>query len=88
MSGATQSPLTTVDALRASLVAVVSYAHQLLASTVRGAAFWTAAVLPLAYVPFAVDLGPSTSTQLFLGLVALHAVCLAVGHEHTPATRA
>lgn len=88
MSGATQSPLTAFGSLRASLVAVVSSAHQYLASTLRAVAFWTAAVLPLAYVPFVVGIGADPSTLAFAGLVALHALCLAVGHEYTPSTHA
>lgn len=50
-------------------------------SALRAIAFWTAVVLPLAYVPV---LGGFTPAELGISIVAVHAVCLFVGHEHTP----
>ncbi|WP_247731611.1 hypothetical protein [Halovivax limisalsi] len=50
-------------------------------TALRAIAFWAAVALPLAYVPALVDLVP---TVLVLAIVPIHALCLIVGHEHTP----
>ena len=50
---------------------------------VRGAAFWTAAVLPLAYLPL-VLVAPVTAADLWLlaTLLPVNVLALVVGHGH------
>lgn len=57
---------------------------RLVTTALRAIAFWAAVVLPLAYVPALVDLA---STELFLAIIPVHALCLFVGHEYTPGPR-
>lgn len=83
MSTGSQSSATHV-ALGAALATTVSLASRQLARALRAAAFWTAAVLPLAYVPFVAGLVPADAAASVLGLVVLHACCLALGHGYAP----
>ncbi|PAU78805.1 hypothetical protein CK500_16305 [Halorubrum salipaludis] len=56
---------------------------------VRAAAFWAAIVLPLAYVPAAYGAMGFDGAWSALALIAVHAACIALGHEHdTPSTHA
>ncbi|SNR43814.1 hypothetical protein SAMN06264855_106133 [Halorubrum vacuolatum] len=48
---------------------------------VRAAAFWTAVLLPLAYVPAAYT---TDGAAVLLALLALHMTCVVIGHEHNP----
>lgn len=57
---------------------------RLVTTALRAIAFWAAVALPLAYVPAL--LGPSRA-ELVLALLPLDALCLVVGHEHTPGSR-
>lgn len=50
----------------------------------RGAAFWAAVVLPLAYVPAASG-AMGFETWSALALVAVHMACVVIGHEHNTA---
>jgi hypothetical protein len=55
-----------------------------LASEGQRLAFWAAVVLPLAYVPL---LSSSVDDRQLLAvgaLVAIHVVCLLVGHDYSP----
>lgn len=88
MSGAARSLATNALALRATLRAGGARLHAVVGSALRASAFWAAAVLPLAYGPFLFDAGPSLSPRLLLGVVAVHALCLLLGHGYTPPARA
>ncbi|KKF39406.1 hypothetical protein FK85_28710 [Halorubrum saccharovorum] len=50
-------------------------------AAVRGAAFWAAVVLPLAYVPAAYG-AMGFETWSPLALIAVHMACVVIGHEH------
>lgn len=53
---------------------------------VRRAAFWGSVGLPAVYLPLLY--AGSGATQLAgIGVGLVHAVCLAVGHEHVPGAR-
>lgn len=84
MSTGSQSP-SALPAFPASVTTGVSLAWRRLATTVRTVAFWTAAILPLAYVPFVVGIGVGDAALVLLGLVGLHCCCLALGHGYAPA---
>lgn len=88
MSGAARSLATNALALQATLHAGGSRVRAAVGSALRASAFWAAAILPLAYSPFVLDVGPSVSPALLFGVVAIHACCLLVGHEYTPPARA
>ncbi|EMA58079.1 hypothetical protein [Halorubrum lipolyticum] len=49
---------------------------------VRAAAFWAAVVLPLAYVPAAYGAMGFGGAWSALALIAVHAACVVIGHEH------
>jgi hypothetical protein len=49
-------------------------------ASVRAVAFWAAILLPLAYVPAAYGVGFDGWSPL--ALIALHAACVVVGHNH------
>jgi len=51
-------------------------------ATVRAAAFWVAVLLPLAYLPLLAGLSGGVAADTVLGLAALHATALLVGHVH------
>ena len=54
-----------------------------LAAPLRAAGFWSAIVLPLAYLPvLANGLSSSLEVGLFLGLLGLNFLALYVGHAH------
>jgi hypothetical protein len=53
-----------------------------LPDAVEAASFWASVLLPLAYVPL-LYAGPDHLWTV-LGLVALHAVALVLGHGHHP----
>lgn len=55
-------------------------------ASVRGVAFWAAVLLPLAYVPAAYG-AMGLDGWRPLGLIALHAACAVVGHDHNSAAR-
>lgn len=58
------------------------------ALTVRGVAFWTAALLPFLYVPLVlVDHAAIANASLLGKLVALNIAALLVGHGHGTAVR-
>ncbi|USZ72622.1 hypothetical protein [Natronosalvus halobius] len=48
----------------------------------RVASFWTAIVLPIAYLPILAIGSDGTRTGLFVTLLAVHLVALYVGHAH------
>jgi hypothetical protein len=50
---------------------------------VRAVAFWAAVLLPLAYLPAAYGLLGFANGWSTLALIAAHAACVVVGHEHT-----
>lgn len=53
------------------------------ATVVQGIAFWTAALLPLVYVPLLfVDLGVVDFPVAIEAMVGLHVVALVVGHGY------
>jgi hypothetical protein len=47
-------------------------------------AFWTAVVLPLAYLPLLSSPVDDTELLVFVALVAVNVVCLLVGHDYSP----
>lgn len=49
---------------------------------IRRAAFWGSVGLPVVYVPLYA--GSGTMQLLGVGATVLHALCLAVGHDHVP----
>lgn len=51
----------------------------------RAAAFWSAVVLPVAYLPMVADgFDGGREVALFVTLLAAHTVALSVGHDHDP----
>jgi hypothetical protein len=52
---------------------------------VRAAAFWSAVVLPLAYLPLVATGAVWEMPLTFCALLALNAVAFLVGHGHDPA---
>ncbi|MFC7215749.1 hypothetical protein ACFQO4_16900 [Saliphagus sp. GCM10025334] len=48
----------------------------------RVASFWTAIVLPIAYLPILAIGSDGTRTGLFVALLAVHLVALYAGHAH------
>lgn len=62
---------------------VLSVAVRGLGRTVQGCAFWTAALLPMGYVPLLVVAPSQLTTPSILGkLAALNVVALLVGHGY------
>ena len=53
------------------------------ASQLRRLAFWGSVLLPLAYVPLLSGVA-GDRPLLVAGLLSLNAVCLLVGHGHSP----
>jgi hypothetical protein len=52
-------------------------------SPVRGAAFWAAALLPFVHVPLLLaGVQSAADLWLYLGLLAVNAVALVLGHDH------
>jgi hypothetical protein len=47
-------------------------------------AFWTAVVLPLAYLPLLSSPIDGQELLVLLALVAVNVVCLLVGHDYSP----
>jgi hypothetical protein len=54
----------------------------LLADVVRASAFWTAALLPLSYVPLLATGAVTEFPLAFVALLAVNAAALLVGHDH------
>lgn len=51
--------------------------------TVTAAGFWAGALLPFVYLPvFVVGVDSLTEFGLFVGLLALNAVALVIGHDY------
>ncbi len=65
--------------VRAPVEAAATQFRELTISGVRATAFWTAVVLPFAYIPAMYMLDGST---VLLALLALHMICVVIGHEH------
>ncbi|WP_340098715.1 hypothetical protein [Salinibaculum salinum] len=57
---------------------------QRLVGVLRRVAFWTAVVLPLAYLPLLSSPVDDTELLVFVALVAVNVVCLLVGHDYSP----
>ena len=58
------------------------------AAGIRAAAFWAAILLPIAYVPAAYGTMGFEQGWRPLALIALHVVCVVVGHNHnSPASQ-
>jgi hypothetical protein len=53
-------------------------------ASVRAVAFWAAIILPLAYVPAAYG-AMGFEGWSPLALIALHAACVVIGHDHDSA---
>lgn len=53
-------------------------------ASVRAVAFWAAILLPLAYVPAAYG-AMGLEGWSPLALIALHAACVVIGHDHDSA---
>ena len=47
-------------------------------------AFWTAVVLPLAYLPLLSSPFDTQQSLLLVALVTVNVVCLLVGHDYSP----
>jgi hypothetical protein len=78
------SPLPTDDrdAVAACKLAVSAAAARAL-TAVRVMAFWTAILLPLAYLPlFLAGVAGAVDSVVVAAVVALHAVAVLVGHVH------
>lgn len=55
---------------------------------VRAVAFWVAALLPIVYLPVLLaGIDSPTRLSVLVGLLALNAVALVVGHDHRQPTR-
>ena len=52
-------------------------------AVLRAAAFWLAVVLPAAYLPIAA-LPATRGDPLLPGLLVVHALCVALGYDHSP----
>ncbi len=57
---------------------------EILVNGLRRVAFWTAVVLPLAYLPLLSSPVDDTELLIFVALVAINVVCLLVGHDYSP----
>ncbi|WP_226011677.1 hypothetical protein [Halomicrobium salinisoli] len=69
---------------RARLGAVVSRVPDRPHAVLEAGAFWLAVALPAAYLP--VVAVPAVGGSEFVpGLLALHALCVVLGSDHTPA---
>jgi hypothetical protein len=78
------SPLSTDerDAVAVCKLAVSAAAARAL-TAVRAVAFWTAVLLPLAYLPlFLAGVAGAVDSVVVATVVALHAVAVLVGHVH------
>jgi hypothetical protein len=52
----------------------------------KAASFWTAIVLPFAYLPLLMDGLTGGEALLFAGLVAVNALAFVTGHDYEPST--
>lgn len=55
-----------------------------LVSGLKRLAFWTAVVLPLAYLPLLSSPIDTQQSLVLVALVAVNVVCLLVGHDYSP----
>ena len=60
---------------------------ELTVSGVRATAFWAAVALPLVYFPVLYGVVVPSSPDLFLSLLAVHVLCVVVGHGHKKRAR-
>ncbi|CAI49223.1 uncharacterized protein NP_2264A [Natronomonas pharaonis DSM 2160] len=81
MSSATP-PRSTVHS--PELQTALSALGRQLAAVVRAAAFWLAALLPLAVLAALVVGSLTQSPALLAGVLTLNVVCAVVGHGHSP----
>ncbi|WP_241686106.1 hypothetical protein [Halorubrum amylolyticum] len=56
-------------------------------AAVRAVAFWAAIALPIAYVPAAYGAMGFENAWSALALIAVHAACAVIGHEHNAPSR-
>jgi hypothetical protein len=78
------SPLPTDerDAVAACKLAVSAAATRAL-TAIRAVAFWTAVLLPLAYLPlFLAGVAGAVDPVVVAAVVVIHAVAVVVGHVH------
>jgi|GEM_PF-2332337 len=78
------SPLSTDerDAVAACKLAVSAAAARAL-TVVRAVAFWTAVLLPLAYLPlFLAGVAGAVDPVVVAAVVGFHAIAVVVGHVH------
>ncbi len=59
-----------------------SHPFRAIRATVEALAFWTAIVLPLAYVPALLGGPPHLTFETLLGLLGLHLVTIVLGHGY------
>lgn len=77
-------PSTPSELARTAADRAAARAAALLVALVRGAAFWTAALVPLSY-PVLIATGAAADHPLtFVALLAVNAVGLVVGHNYRP----
>lgn len=56
--------------------------HRAVVAPIRALAFWTAVLLPLAYLPLLAGGLTGAETSVLAALLVANALALAVGHDH------